>query len=285
VRFAADAFKPIGDSEVNMNLEELVPERYRIYFNQTNNLFKIMDTWHPSIKNLKLEDNINNSSIKVLNDNLKLNDTYTRIWTLARTYSDNLILNDGETNNFTRLLSDTLKLTANLTKMPGKKLSEDLILNDGDITDIILKLITESFKLNAQVTKDTTRKLIDNLKLFDLLNKKPSRIISDSLKLNSSILFIPNKNLNDSLKLTDNYSRIWHSVKTYQDYLVLGDGEYNNIETILIETLKLTSALIRGKIFQEYLVLNDEYIRLALSQNLMLLASGSYGTMLMAKST
>ena len=40
-----------------MNLEELVPERYRIYFNQTNNLFKIMDTWHPSIKNLKLEDN------------------------------------------------------------------------------------------------------------------------------------------------------------------------------------------------------------------------------------
>ena len=57
MRFVADAFKPIGDSEVKMNLEELVPERYRIYFNQTNNLFKIMDTWHPSIKNLKLEDN------------------------------------------------------------------------------------------------------------------------------------------------------------------------------------------------------------------------------------
>lgn len=39
------------------NLEELVPERYRIYFNQSNNLFKILDTWHPSIKNLKLEEN------------------------------------------------------------------------------------------------------------------------------------------------------------------------------------------------------------------------------------
>jgi hypothetical protein len=40
-----------------MNIEELVPERYRILFNQSNNLFKILDTWHPSIKNLKLEDN------------------------------------------------------------------------------------------------------------------------------------------------------------------------------------------------------------------------------------
>lgn len=39
------------------DLEELVPERFRIFFNQQNNLFKILDTWHPSIKNLKLEDN------------------------------------------------------------------------------------------------------------------------------------------------------------------------------------------------------------------------------------
>ena len=53
----ADAFKPSGNSEVDMDLEQLVPERYRIYFNQANNLFKILDTWHPSIKNLKLEDN------------------------------------------------------------------------------------------------------------------------------------------------------------------------------------------------------------------------------------
>jgi hypothetical protein len=53
----ADAFKPIGDSEVKMDLEQLVPERYRIFFNQTSNQFKILDTWHPSIKNLKLEDN------------------------------------------------------------------------------------------------------------------------------------------------------------------------------------------------------------------------------------
>jgi hypothetical protein len=40
-----------------MNIEELVPERYRVYYNQSNNSFKIMDTWHPSIKNLKFEDN------------------------------------------------------------------------------------------------------------------------------------------------------------------------------------------------------------------------------------
>ena len=39
------------------DLEELVPERFRVFFNQQNSLFRILDTWHPSIKNLKLEEN------------------------------------------------------------------------------------------------------------------------------------------------------------------------------------------------------------------------------------
>tara|TARA_Y100000034_G_scaffold104305_1_gene130747 strand:- start:162 stop:569 length:408 start_codon:yes stop_codon:yes gene_type:complete len=39
------------------DLEELIPERFRVFFNQQNNLFRILDTWHPSIKNLKLEEN------------------------------------------------------------------------------------------------------------------------------------------------------------------------------------------------------------------------------------
>jgi len=40
-----------------MNLEELVPERYRVYFNKENNAFRILDTWHATIKNLNLEEN------------------------------------------------------------------------------------------------------------------------------------------------------------------------------------------------------------------------------------
>jgi hypothetical protein len=40
-----------------MNLEELVPERFRVFYNQSSNSFKILDTWHPSIKNLNLETN------------------------------------------------------------------------------------------------------------------------------------------------------------------------------------------------------------------------------------
>ena len=39
------------------DLEELIPERFRVFFNQQNSLFRILDTWHPSIKNLKLEEN------------------------------------------------------------------------------------------------------------------------------------------------------------------------------------------------------------------------------------
>lgn len=39
------------------DLEKLVPERYRVFFNQQQNLFKILDSWHPTIKNLNLEEN------------------------------------------------------------------------------------------------------------------------------------------------------------------------------------------------------------------------------------
>lgn len=39
------------------DLEELIPERYRVAYNQSNNSFKILDTWHSSIKNLNLETN------------------------------------------------------------------------------------------------------------------------------------------------------------------------------------------------------------------------------------
>tara|TARA_Y100000310_G_scaffold261163_1_gene270390 strand:- start:133 stop:540 length:408 start_codon:yes stop_codon:yes gene_type:complete len=39
------------------DFEKLVPERFRVFFNQQNSLFRILDTWHPSIKNLKLEEN------------------------------------------------------------------------------------------------------------------------------------------------------------------------------------------------------------------------------------
>ena len=40
-----------------MNLEELIPERYRIFFNRETNSFRILDTWHPTIKNLNIEAN------------------------------------------------------------------------------------------------------------------------------------------------------------------------------------------------------------------------------------
>jgi hypothetical protein len=40
-----------------MNLEEMVPERFRVVYIKDTNSFKILDTWHATIKNLNLEDN------------------------------------------------------------------------------------------------------------------------------------------------------------------------------------------------------------------------------------
>jgi hypothetical protein len=39
------------------NMEEIVPERFRVRYYREDNVFKILDTWHPAVKNLNLEDN------------------------------------------------------------------------------------------------------------------------------------------------------------------------------------------------------------------------------------
>jgi len=40
-----------------MDLQELVPGRFLVRYDKTLNAFRILDTWHDSIKNLNLEEN------------------------------------------------------------------------------------------------------------------------------------------------------------------------------------------------------------------------------------
>jgi len=42
-----------------MNLEESVPGRYVINYSKEGGIFRILDSWHSTIKNLKLEENPN----------------------------------------------------------------------------------------------------------------------------------------------------------------------------------------------------------------------------------
>lgn len=39
------------------DFSQLVPERYRIFYSKEQNVFRVLDTWHPIIKNLNLEEN------------------------------------------------------------------------------------------------------------------------------------------------------------------------------------------------------------------------------------
>jgi hypothetical protein len=163
--------------------------------------------------------------------------------------------------------------------MPGKKLTDDLILTDGDITDVILKLITDSFKLNAQITKDTARKLSDNLKLSDLILNLAGKLLSDSLKLTSITSFDISRNLSDSIILTDTYDRIWVLARTYSDNLVLTDIYNSNLRTLFTETMKLSATFFGGFYFAEDLLenikLDDDYFRVSLAPILILMTSGS----------
>ncbi len=42
-----------------MNLEEVVPERFVVRYDKESGIFRILDTWHESIKNLNLDENPN----------------------------------------------------------------------------------------------------------------------------------------------------------------------------------------------------------------------------------
>jgi hypothetical protein len=102
-------------------------------------------------------------------ENLILTDVSSKIWTLARTYSDNLKESDGDTEITSKLLTDSLKLSSNLFKVLARTYSDTL-----DLTDIkkfsIIKKVSSSLKLSDD---DNTCKYIGLTENIKLVNNPP----------------------------------------------------------------------------------------------------------------
>jgi hypothetical protein len=231
---------------------------------------------------LKLDDgDITNVIIRLLSDTLKLSDVYNKEWALERTYSDSLKLVDNYDRlwDIVRLYSDNLKLADVLTKSTSRILADDLKLDDGDITDIITRILSENLILSDNYSRiwDLARSYNDNLKLIDVGTKHTSRILPNEYLLLSAVLSkLPNKVLKNNLKIADAkvqlsvfkiikmltvyeeifledvYSRQFYPSRTLPESLKLSDN-YSRIWTLsrsYTDNLKL-SPVLRNSISRE----------------------------------
>ena len=194
---------------------------------------------------LKLDDaDVNAQSMKLLKDSLKLSDNRSKIWSLSRAYSDSLKLTSISRQGAGKNLTDSLVLEDLKYFIIGKLLTSDLKLSDGDITDIITRTLYEDVKLVDNYNRIWTlsRTYADNLKLVDILTKGTSRKLIEDVKLSDAIpIFDINKLLKNNLFLVDNYSRIWSLARTYSDTLKLVDiGTKHTKRTMPAEHLHLS---------------------------------------------
>jgi len=135
----------------------------------------------------------------------------------------------------------------------------------------------ENFKLSDNLSKiwNLNRIYQNSLYLSDLINKSISRRINNILRLSSSKKINTNKKLQNGILLEGNYSRIWNAIRTYQDYIKLIDIVNKGWVLLFIEILRLSDGDVKDiivRLLQEIIKLNDGYIKVSLSQDLMLFA-------------
>jgi hypothetical protein len=159
---------------------------------------------------------------------------------ITRTLKDTLKLSDITLKGAGKNLPDSLKLSALKRFDIIKLLPDTLKVDDGDIIDIITRLLKDSLKLSDVYSKEwtlartysDTLKLVDNydrlwnvvrlysenIKLSDVLTKSTARILEDVLKVDDGdITDIITRTLYENLKLSPIYSRIWSLSRTYSE--------------------------------------------------------------------
>jgi hypothetical protein len=119
--------------------------------------------------------------------------------------------------------------------------SDELTLDDGGITDIIIRVISENLKMNDSKLFDINKSILNNLILSDIVNKSASRLLSDGLNLSDGDTRYFTRILSDNIELLDEYSRVWDSTKILSNTLKLTHTRNNfNITRQILDSLKLS---------------------------------------------
>ena len=169
-----------------------------------------------------LSDDLLKATIKVLSDIANLSDTYSKVWTLARAYSESMSLDDGDTKQIIRILSETTNLSDNL-----------------DVLKQILKIYTESFSLSDTYSKVWTlaRAYSESIGLSDGDAYAVARILTESFNLSDNLFNLIARELSESQSLSDDLATTRKKIKEFIESFSLDDGTMAfNFIKLLIES-------------------------------------------------
>lgn len=165
--------------------------------------------------------------LRDLSESYGLSDDYSKIWSLARIYSETSNLSDDLDiiKQILKGLSESFSLSDAYSRVwtATPTLTESLSLSDGDAY-AVARILTESFGLSDDLLNSITRELTESHSLSDNLIKSIAREITENYSLSEA------------------YSRVWTLARTYSESLSLTDGDVYTIARVLLESLNLSDA-------------------------------------------
>ena len=194
---------------------------------------------------IKLSDGSNFSQSGTLLESLRLTDATSKTWSLNRNYTETIRLSDGRLYNLSRKLADTLRLSATPSNDTQRKLQDNLrlsditlkginhaiqdylTLSDGDVTDIIIKLLTDQITLLDSHNRDIIRTLANSLTLSD------GDVTEIIIKLCSENLTVSNTYCLDSYSEPD-FNPVYIPISNGKTYKAFGQAFTNHNTSLLV---------------------------------------------------
>lgn len=255
--------KPSKIQTETLNLQESFIKTWTIYKVLTT-VLSLQDsrTVKPSLlttETLNLSDAVVKALYKQLQNNLTLQDVFTKTWSKYLTQMETLQLQEVFSKTWSKYLAqtETLQFQDGFSKTIQKTHTETLSLNDPIIRELFVALIKKT--------------LTENLSLGDSAKKKTWKIQSETLLLSDSFnrVWSLARILTDILTLQDFYVKTRTLRKTLQDTLTLNDIILRSIISGLIkkelmETLQFSDqqpTFSLTKILTDMLTFQDRFNR------------------------
>jgi len=139
---------------------------------------------------------------KIFTEQIVLSDSFSRRWTIYRTFTETLHLTDSVSKKVGKIFSEAITLTDTIKKKVGKVFTENISL-------------TDTFSRVWHIYRTFT----ENISLTDTISKKISKIFTETLHLQ------------------DTFSRVWTIYRTFTEKISLTD-KVKLVKTNLVNLIK-----------------------------------------------
>ncbi len=213
---------------------------------------------------LSITDNV--SFIRTItnteSDDLSITDSVSRIVSYTNTESDDLSITDSVTSHVTKIITNPLSITDNITAdCTGcgdflNSESDDLSITDS-VTSHTTKTITEPLSItdNVSFTRTIINTEIDQLSITDSITAIRTIINteSDDLSITDSVTSHVTKTITEPLSITDNITTTRTIINTETDQLSITDLQTSHVTKFPSDPLSITDSITLTK-----MVINSE---------------------------